>query len=303
MKIIIFLFAYTIFMTRATAALQVYAAKDENLIPAEIALILSSLPPDNLLPDEKMKLNAFITNFSQYAVQLQKSDLFFVVKAESAKLLLASRPDSSSLYKNFNIDRILEIEKATDWPAYSPWAQFVFRSLIKDAKALVADPRFPSLWVATPGTQVQGLGVLRKRVELVLSWVDYFAFTSNVSVNTEMEKMAIKTLGRIERAAWLLSHLSYPKAATDQAPKELLFELIELKANKTAKSAKEILDQMLDPIVETGMPKLPSPVNDWTPEEIPNTPYRGSNIIKKKDPFYSAPVILPKPTNDWIMSL
>ena len=281
---------------------KVYAPKTSESVPAEIELLLRSLAPDNLTPKEKSKLNAFVDNYSQYAARLTKRDLFFISKTESAKLLLASRPETSSILKNYDAKKILELEASTDWPGYSPWAQYVYRSLLKDAKALVSDPRFPSLWLAN-SPAVEGIALLRKRVELVLSWVDYFAYTAVVSINSEMEQMALRTLGRIENGAWILYNTTLSKEDNSNTAKNLLFELIELKDAPKAKTAQQILDSALDPLVETKIPELPAPVNDWIPSEIPNKPFTGKNIIKEKDPFYSAPVILPKPTNDWILSL
>lgn len=283
--------------------LKFYTPKAGIDVPAEVELLLRSLSPTTLLNDEKTKLNAFTTNFSRYQRMLDKPELYFVAKTEAMKLLLASRPKRSVQYQNYNIIRLTEFENASDWPAYSPWAQFAFQSLIKDAKILVSDPRFPSLWkpIEASNSNADDLSVFRKRVELILSWIDYFAFTSVVAVNSDFEKLALTTLGRIERAAWILSSLS-----KNPEPKENdnIFELKEIKTtSESPKTAKESLDKIVDPIVETAMPKLPNPVNDWVPREIPNTPFTGPNIIKNKDPFYSAPVQLPKPTNDWIMSL
>ncbi len=289
--------------TEALSDVKVYAPKAPDSTSAEVELLLRSLVPENLTPNEKSKLNAFIDNYSQYAARLSKRDLFFIAKTESAKLLLASRPETSSILKNYDSKRILDLEHDTDWPAYSPWAQFVFRSLLRDAKALVTDPRFPSLWVANTPAGIEGLALLRKRVELVLSWVDYFAYTAIVGINAEMEAMAIKTLGRIENATWILYNTTLPKIEDNTNVKSLMFELIEIKDSPKAKTAQQILDSALDPLVETTIPKLPVPVNDWQPNEIPNKPFAGQNIIKEKDPFYSAPVLLPKPTNDWILSL
>tara|TARA_R110000868_G_C10949166_1_gene767676 strand:- start:7 stop:915 length:909 start_codon:yes stop_codon:yes gene_type:complete len=302
MKRIVLLFLF-ISSTQAHADVKVYAPKDPDSTSAEVELLLRSLVPENLTPKEKSKLNAFIDNYSQYAVRLSKRDLFFIAKTESAKLLLASRPETSSILKNYDSKKILDLENNTDWPAYLPWAQFVYRSLLRDAKALVSDPRFLSLWVANTPANIEGLALLRKRVELVLSWVDYFAYTAIVGINAEMEAMAIKALGRIENATWILYNTTLPKVEDTSTAKSLLFELIEIKDSPKAKTAQQILDSALDPLVETSVPKLPAPVNDWQPNEIPNKPFAGQNIIKEKDPFYSAPVILPKPTNDWILSL
>ncbi len=284
-------------------SVEVYLAKDEAAIPAEISLLLRSLPPENFEALDRKKIEGFVSNYATYSSKLSKTDLFFIVKTEVSKLLLSSRPDTSSLYKSYDTKRLQEIEQKTDWPAYSPWAQYVFRSFLKDAKLLVNDARFPSLWLSSPSGSIEGLQVLRKRVELVLSWVDYFAFTSVVSVNEKLEKLAIKNLGRIEHASWILLSMSYAKEnSTNQKPAEL-FSLSELKSNLKGSSAQEILDKVVDPLLETSMTKLPAPVNDWVPREIENTPFKGETIIKKIDPFYSAPVLLPKPTNDWILSL
>ena len=284
-------------------ALQVYAPKNGEDIPAEIELLLRSLPPSTLLSSEKTKVDAFTINYSRYQQMLSKPELYFVAKTETSKLLLAARPERSTQYRTYNAVRLTDIENTTDWPAYLPWAQFAFRALMKDAKVLVNDARFPSLWTPIETTTTTGneLAVLRKRVELVLSWIDYFAFTSVAAVNSDFEKLALKTLGRIERAAWILSSLSMNPEPKDNVN---LFELRELKTTKeTTLSAKESLDKIVDPIVETAMPKLPNPINDWVPREIPSAPFTGPNIIKSKDPFYSAPAELPEPTNDWIMSL
>lgn len=283
--------------------LKVYTPKSGIDVPAEIELLLRSLPPATLLSDEKTKVDAFTINFSRYQRMLTKPEIYFVAKTEASKLLLASRPERSTQYRTYNAVRLTDIENTTDWPAYLPWAQFALRALMKDAKVLVNDARFPSLWTPieanTPNRNE--LAVLRKRVELVLSWIDYFAFTSVVAVNNDFEKMALKTLGRIERAAWILSSLS-----KNPEPKENenIFELQALTTTQeTPKTAQESLNKIVDPIIETAMPKLPNPVNDWVPREIPSAPFTGPNIIKGKDPFYSAPAQLPKPTNDWIMSL
>lgn len=297
----IFLLCYIIFQN--SFAVEVYLPKDENEIPAEISLLLRSLPPENLGLLEKKKIEGFVANYSTYSSRLSKTDLYFIVKTEISKLLLSSRPDTSSLYKSYDAQRLQEIEQKTDWPAYSPWAQFVFRSFLKDAKLLVNDARFPSLWLNSPSGQIEGLQVLRKRVELVLSWVDYFAFASVVSANEKLEKLAIKNLGRIENASWILLTLSYSKDNQTEQKRTDIFSLSELKPNPKNSSAQDILDKIVDPLLETTMTKLPAPVNDWVPREIENAPFKGETIIKKKDPFYSAPVLLPKPTNDWILSL
>ncbi|PIP90807.1 MAG: hypothetical protein COW01_12375 [Bdellovibrionales bacterium CG12_big_fil_rev_8_21_14_0_65_38_15] len=290
-------------VTQASHSVEVYLAKDETGIPAEVSLLLRSLPPENVDVLDKKKIEGFVSNYSTYSSRLSKTDLFFIVKTEVSKLLLSSRPDTSSLYKSYDLKRLQEIEQKTDWPAYSPWAQYVFRSFLKDAKLLVNDARFPSLWLNSPSGNIEGLQVLRKRVELVLSWIDYFAFASVVSVNEKLEKLAIKNLGRIEHASWILLSMSYAKEnSNDQKPADI-FALSELKANLKGNTAQEILDKVVDPLLETSMTNLPVPVNDWVPREIENAPFKGETIIKKKDPFYSAPVLLPKPTNDWILSL
>lgn len=290
-------------MTFNSYALEVYLPNDESSVPAEVSLLLRSLPPENLNEIDKKKIEAFVGNYATYALNLSKTDLFFIIKTETSKLLLSSRPESSSIYKSYDTKRLQEIEAKTDWAAYSPWAQYVFRSFLKDAKLLVNDARFPSLWMNSPGPNIEGLQVLRKRVELVLSWVDYFAFASVVSANEKLEKLALKNLGRIEHASWILLSISYSKDISAQKKLADVFTLSKLKVNLKNNSAQEILDEVVDPLLETTMTKLPVPVNDWVPREIESAPFKGETIIKKKDPFYSAPVLLPKPTNDWILSL
>ncbi len=297
------LFLNFLFLSFSICAIEVYTPKEERDVPAEVSLILRSLPPENLDSLDKKKVVAFVDNFSQYSKLLPKSDIFFIVKTEVSKLILSSRPDTSSLYKGYNAKRVLEIEDKADWPAYSPWAQYVARSLLKDAKVLVNDSRFPSLWVNTPNAAIEGLQVLRKRVELVISWIDFFAFASTVSFNEKIDTLALKTLGRIEQSSWLLLTTSYSAELKPLTKEQNLFHLSDLKTQNTLKTSSEVLDEVIDPLLETTITKLPLPVNDWVPREIDSAPFNGETIIKKKDPFYSAPVLLPKPTNDWILSL
>ncbi len=299
-----FVLFFSFLLTVKVFALEVYTPKVESDVPAEISLLLRTLPPENFNDLDRSKIEAFVKNFSLYSKFLKKTDLFFIVKSETSKLLLSSRPESSSLFKSYNSKRILEVESSADWPAYSPWAQFVVRSLIKDARVLVADSRYPSLWTSSPSSSsIQGLQVLRKRVELVLSWIDFFAFASPVSFNEKIQTLAIKTLGRIEQSSWIILTTSYSDELKPLSEEENLFKLTKFDSKPKSKSASDILDEVIDPVLETTMTKLPAPVNDWVPREIDSTPFNGETIIKKKDPFYSAPVLLPKPTNDWILSL
>lgn len=288
-----------IFSLHANAKPQVYRPIDIDMVPSEVALILSSLPIESLAPPEKTQLTTFINNFSNYAKQLEKRDLFFITKAEISKFILASRPDRSVQYRSYSQQRIEDILKTTDWDKFSNWSLYIFKSLLSDARSLINDPRYISLWGTNP-TNSSELTLLRRRVELVLTWVDYLAFTPAEIANQSLDALALRALERIERAAWILTTLSNRPAITEQ---KKLFELGPIDAPAAKDAEGKSVDKIISPIIEASLPKLPSPVNDWIPSEIPNTPHSGTNIIKKKDPFYTTPANLPKPTNDWIMEL
>lgn len=298
MKIILINLLF-IFSLHANTKPQVYRPINIDAVPTEVALILSSLPIESLAPPEKTQLTTFIDNFSTYAEQLEKRDLFFITKAEISKFILASRPDRSVQYRTYDLQRIDDILKTTDWNKFSNWSHYIFKSLLSDARALINDPRYISLWGTNP-TNSSELTLLRRRVELVLTWVDYLAFTPAEIANQSLDALTLRALERIERAAWILSTLSNRPAIAEQ---KKLFELGPIDAPASKATESKSIDKIISPVIEAGLPKLPSPVNDWIPSEIPNTPHSGANIIKKKDPFYTTPTNLPKPTNDWIMEL
>lgn len=287
-------------VTSLIQAKEFYQPKANEDFPSEIAIILQSLATDRLTPAQLNILDGFLTNLSSYAKQLPKTDLFFVVKSEAAKAILAARPQSSPQYQNYTLNKLKQIEADADWKNLNSWSTYVFRSLLKDANNLVSDARYLSLWrpIENPSAQSEQ-AVLRKRVELVLTWVDFLAYTTTSMINERLESLAFNVMERIERGAWLLATLNAKPLST---PAPLAFELVKIDTEKEA-SLSDTLNKVIDPVLEEKTVKLPEPVNDWLPQEIPNGPQSGKNIIQKKDPFYSPPSELPKPTNDWILSL
>ncbi len=279
---------------------QVYAVMANHDFPSEIHLLLHSLPLEVLNPQDKAKVEGFVKNFSTYAAQLSTKDIYFIVKSESAKAILAARPRHTPQYQSYTLKKLDEIEEAAGKDSYRPWSKYVFQGLLQDARALVSDARFASLWRPIENSAGQGeRAVFRRRVELVLSWVDYLAYTTAALANEKLQEVAFSTLERIERAGWLLSTLNGAPLTT---PVPLAFEIKQLE-EAGQKTVEQVLDKVIDPMVQDAAVKLPNPINDWLPREIPSTPQAGKNIIKKKDPFYTPPPALPKPTNDWILSL
>src|SRR5690606_39308 len=168
---------------------------------------------------------------------------------------LSSRPQRTVQYKTYTLERLSELEKIADWSNYNPFVQYTYRSFLTDAKTLVSDPKFNSLWGQNTNNSAD-YTIYRRRVELVLSWIDYLAYAMASNINEEFENLALKSLSRIERAASLLVQFSQSSKPTSD---ENIFELTSKQLQSSPKTESEILGKIIDPITETTLQTLPEP--------------------------------------------